>query len=61
MLSHTTLTSTQDTTEAENIYITEIVVVVNAMVKQTNKQTNKHTKTAQVIHSENFGFMWTLD
>ena len=57
MLSHTTLTSTQDTTEAENIYITEIVVVVNAMVKQTNK----HTKTAQVIHSENFGFMWTLD
>lgn len=57
MLSHTTLTSTQDKTEAENIYITEIVVVVNAMVKQTNK----HTKTAQVIHSENFGFMWTLD
>ena len=40
-------------TEAENIYITEIVVVVNAML---NKQ-----KIAQVVHSENFGFRWTLD
>ena len=45
----TILTSTQDPTEAENIYITEIAVVVNAMLKQTNKQTNKQTKQKKLL------------